>query len=254
METAKLSVHPQITDLFMVLEQNGLFKQKEEVKSLVGYIEGMEEKLGQMMGEIQDMHTQVSRLHDQTLRTKCTQLVGKAGDKIQQAKTMVSVTKDKLLTSAGNAVKTFKEKGRSALVQAMEAMRIPAALSHLKSGFSHTAETMRQSAGRLDVIREELHEVGGHMKNAGRALTGRPSKQAEKLESDKGVLAGLRGFLESCGKAFDRMERGADTLMSKIQNGKAPEDKKQSVKSELRQLKTGHTEQPKAPLQKEQAR
>ena len=49
METAKLSIQPQIIDLYAVLEQNGLFKQKEEVKSLVGYIEGMEEKLGQMM-------------------------------------------------------------------------------------------------------------------------------------------------------------------------------------------------------------
>lgn len=254
METAKLSVHPQIIDLYAVLEQNGLLKQKEEVQSLVGYIEGMEEKLGQMMGEIQDMHTQVSRLHDQTLRAKCSQLVVKAGDKIQKAKTMVSVTKVKLIDSAGNAVKTFKEKGRSALVQAVEAMRIPAALSRLKNGFSHTAEAMRQSAGRLDTMREELHEVGGHMKNAGRALMGKSAKQAEQLASDKGILAGLRGVLESCGKAFSHMERGADSLMGKIQNGKAPEGKKQSVKFELRQLKTGHTDQPKAPLPKEQAR
>lgn len=254
METAKLSVHPQILDLYAVLEQNGLLKQKEEVKSLVGYIEGMEEKIGQMMGEIQDMHTQVSRLHDQTLRAQCSQLVVKAGDKIQQAKTMVSVTKMKLIDSAGSAVKTFKEKGRSALVQAVEAMRIPVALSRLKNGFSHTAEAMRQGAGRLDTIRGELHEMGGHMENAGRALLGKGPKQAEKLKADKGVLAKLRGFLESSGKAFSDMERGADSLMSKIQNSKAPEGKKQSVKSELRQLKTGHTEHPKAPLQKEQAR
>lgn len=254
METAKLSVHPQITDLFMVLEQNGLFKQKEEVQSLVGYIEGIEETLGQMMNEIQDMHTEVSRLHDQTLRAKCSQLVGKAGDKIQQTKTMVSVMKGKLIDSAGSAVKTFREKGRSALVQAVKAMRIPAALSHLKNGFSHTAEAMRQSTGRLDTMREELHEVGGHMKNAGRALMGKPAKQAEQLASDKGVLAKLRGFLESCGKAFSKMERGTDTLMGKIQNGKAPPCKKQSVKSKLRQLKTVHSDQTKAPIQKEQAR
>lgn len=252
--TYTLGNHPQIIELLSVLEQNNLQQQREEVRVLVGYIEGMEEKLGQMMGEIQDMHTEVNRLHDQTLRAKCSQLVGKAGDKIHQAKTMVSVTKGKLIDSAGNAVKTFKEKGRSALVQAVEAMRIPAALARLKRGFSHTAEAMRQSAGRLDTMREELHEVGGHMKNAGRALLGKPAKQTKQIASDKGILAKLRGLLESCGKAFSSMERGADSLMGKIQNGKAPVDKKQSVKSELRQLKTGHTEQAKAPLPKEQAR
>lgn len=37
--------HPQIIDLISVLEQSGLQKQKEEVQALVGYIDGMEEKL-----------------------------------------------------------------------------------------------------------------------------------------------------------------------------------------------------------------
>ena len=41
--------HPQIIDLISVLEQNGLQKQKEEVQALVGYIDGMEEKLSQKM-------------------------------------------------------------------------------------------------------------------------------------------------------------------------------------------------------------
>ena len=44
--------HPQIIDLISVLEQNGLQKQKEEVQALVGYIDGMEEKLSQMMDEM----------------------------------------------------------------------------------------------------------------------------------------------------------------------------------------------------------
>ena len=248
METAKLSIQPQIIDLYAVLEQNGLFKQKEEVKSLVGYIEGMEEKLGQMMGEIQDMHTQVSRLHDQTLHAKCSQLVVKAGDKIQQAKTMVSVTKGKLMDSAGNAVKTFKEKGRSALVQAVEAMRIPAALSRLKNGFSHTAEAMRQSAGRLDTMREELHEMGGHMKNAGRTLAGKEALEAQKLEADKGALARLRGLFTSCGKTFAQMERGAGRLAEKAGGEKS------SVKTELRGLKPAQAGQRRQAAKKEQAR
>ena len=47
--------HPQIIDLISVLEQNGLQKQKEEVQALVGYIDGMEEKLSQMMDEMKEM-------------------------------------------------------------------------------------------------------------------------------------------------------------------------------------------------------
>lgn len=38
-QTVSLSAHPQILDLMEALEQNGLTKQKEDVQSLVGYIE-----------------------------------------------------------------------------------------------------------------------------------------------------------------------------------------------------------------------
>lgn len=253
-QAISLNVHPQIIDLYEVLEKNGLHKQKEDVQSLVGYIESMEYNLSVMMNEIQEMHTEVNRLHDKGIRAQCAKIVAKAEDKIQQVGTMVSVTKGKLVESDSNAVKAFKEKGKSALIQAVEGMRIPTALSKIKDGFSHAAQSMRQSAGQLDVIRGELHEVGGHMKNAGRAILGKPAKQADKLEADKGALAKLRGFLESCGKAFSNMERGADRLMEKMQRSKEPEEQKQSVKSELRQLKTEHSERSKAPVSKEQAR
>lgn len=252
METSNLNVHPQILDLYEALEQSELHKEKEEVQSLVGYIENMEYNLSVMMSEIQEMHSQVDRLQNKGVRAKCVQIVKTAEDKIGQAKTMVSIAKVKMIQSAGNAVKNFKEKGKSALVQSVEAMHIPAALSAMKNGFSRAAESMRQSAGRLDSIRDELHEVGGHMKNAGRALLGKPAKQSAKLESDKGILAKLRGFFDSCGKTFSKMERGADNLLGKMQRDNAPE--KQSVKSELRKLKSELSQQSKARLAKEQAR
>ena len=67
--------HPQIIDLISVLEQNGLQKQKEEVQALVGYIDGMEEKLSQMMDEMKEMRLEVGKLHDQGIRARCSQLV-----------------------------------------------------------------------------------------------------------------------------------------------------------------------------------
>ena len=51
-QTISLNVHPQILDLYEVLEKNGLHKQKEDVQSLVGYVERMEYNLSVMMNEI----------------------------------------------------------------------------------------------------------------------------------------------------------------------------------------------------------
>ena len=67
--------HPQIIDLIAVLEQSGLQKHKEEVQALVGYIDGMEEKLSQMMDEMKEMRLEVGKLHDTGIRARCAQLV-----------------------------------------------------------------------------------------------------------------------------------------------------------------------------------
>ena len=247
-QTISLNVHPQIIDLYEVLEKNGLHKQKEDVQSLVGYIESMEYNLSVMMNEIQEMHTEVNRLHDKGIRAQCAKIVSKVEDKVQQAKTMISVAKVKTIQSAENAVKAFQEKGKSALIHVVEAMRLPVALSKIKDGFSHAAQSMRQSAGQLDVIRGELHEVGGHMKNAGRVILGKPAKQTGTLEADKGALAKLRSFVLSCGKAFSEMERDTALTVERINGGRS------SVKTELQGLKAAQAGQRRQAASKEQTR
>ena len=52
--TYTLGEHPQIIELLSVLEKNNLQRQKEEVQALVGYIDGMEDKLAQMMEEMKE--------------------------------------------------------------------------------------------------------------------------------------------------------------------------------------------------------
>ena len=103
-QAISLNVRPQIIDLYEVLEKNGLHKQKEDVQSLVGYIESMEYNLSVMMNEIQEMHAEVNLLHDKGIRAKCAKIVTKAEDKILQVGTMVSIAKGKVVESAGAAV------------------------------------------------------------------------------------------------------------------------------------------------------
>ena len=105
---------------------------------------------------------------------------------------MVSVAKGQGGGIRWGGGESLWEKGKSALAQAVESMRIPAALSKIKSGFSHAAQSMRQYARQIDVIRKELHEVGGHMKNAGRAFW------ADR-QSKTGFWKQIKACLPSCG-------------------------------------------------------
>lgn len=118
-----LRKYPQIIELLAVLEQNGLMKERNEVLSLVDYIGAMEDKLAQMMGELQEMHGEVKQIRDKGLHARCTRLLDTAQEKVTQTGKMVSMVKNNFVRAAGNAVKTFKEKGRAALVQAVRAMK-----------------------------------------------------------------------------------------------------------------------------------
>ena len=66
----------------------------------MGYIDGMEEKLSQMMDEMKEMHLEVGKLHDKGIRARCSQLLGMAEGKIHQVKSMVSTAKENLISSA----------------------------------------------------------------------------------------------------------------------------------------------------------
>lgn len=184
--------HPQIIDLISVLEQSGLQKQKEEVQALVGYIDGMEEKLSQMMDEMKEMRLEVGKLHDKGIRARCSQLADTVEGKVRQTKVMVSTAKENLISSAKQMVQTFREKGRSALCHAAQALHIPSVLSRMGRGFAHSEKSMGQLAVRLDSMREELHQAGGHIKNAGLPLRERNPRKARNYLR-------IRVCLPSCG-------------------------------------------------------
>lgn len=104
-----LREHPQIIELLSVLEQNSLSKQKEEVQALVGYIDGMEEKLSQMMDEMKAMRLEVEKLHDKGIRA----LAGKEAleaQKLEADKGALARLRG-LFTSCG---KTFAQMERGA--------------------------------------------------------------------------------------------------------------------------------------------
>ena len=243
-----LREHPQIIELLSVLEQNSLSKQKEEVQALVGYIDGMEEKLSQMMDEMKAMRLEVEKLHDKGIRARCAQLVGTAEGKIRQGKTMLSTARTNFVSAAGRMLGTFQEKGRAALRHAVQALRIPSVLSRMGRGFAHAEKSMGQLAVRLAAMREELHQAGGHIKNAGLALAGEEPQESKELSADKGVLAKLRSFVLYCGKAFSEMDRDTALTVERINGGRS------SVKTELQGLKAAQAGQRRQAASKEQTR
>ena len=128
---------------------------------------------------------------------------------------MLSTARTNFVSAAGRMLGTFQEKGRAALRHAVQALRIPAVLSRMERGFSHASQAMEQCAGKLDVIREELHQAGSHMKSAGRALAGKEPLAAQELEADKALWPGCGACLRPAEKPFPRWSAARAALRKK---------------------------------------
>ena len=175
MSELKLTQHPEITGLLSVLEQNGLHKEQNEVKSLATYIDEMEGQLSAMNEELMQMHREISTIRDSSLKVRCEKLISSAEKQLWQAATAIRTVKHNCLCMARNAVDTFKANGKAALRRAVFAMKIPSTLALLQDMLARQAASAQKAAERLGGFQSELQEAGTHIRRAGRTLPGQRS-------------------------------------------------------------------------------
>lgn len=214
--TLSLRDYPQIIGLLSVLEQNGLHEQKQEVQHLVDYIESMEENMAHMQEEMRQMHSEMQRLRDRSLRGRCSQLVTFAEEKTFHAKAAVASVKSNLLSGCIKLLNRFEEKGQEAVQRMSDTLHIPQVLFRLQRSFGQAAAAMHQCAGRIELLRQELHESAEHVRNAGRVLLGKPCRQSTETAPDKGILTKLRILMESCSGVFSEMEKRTGRMVSEL--------------------------------------
>lgn len=249
-----LREQPEIRELFEVLEGNGLKKERQEVETLVNYLEGMESQFGQVIEELKEVRGQLEKIQDKGIKATAARLLDSAEGKVQEIGGQIVLVKTNLVRSAKNAVHDFKEKGVDALRKAVSAMKIPAALSVLKEGLHSGMESMERNAAKIGIVGGELNKAAQHTKNAGRALIGRRTKEPAEQKGDKGVLAKIQKAFLSFGRSFTAMEKAAEDAQKRMEQFCRGGEKKPSVKAELKQIKSQKTASQKIQPAREQAR
>lgn len=249
-----LREQPEIRELFEVLEGNGLKKERQEVETLVNYLEGMESQFGQVIEELKEVRGQLEKIQDKGIKATAVRLLDSAEGRVQEIGGQIAVVKANFVRSAKNAVGAFKEKGVDALRRAVSAMKIPAALSALKESLHSGMESMERNAAKIGIVGGELNKAAQHTKNAGRALIGRRTKEPAEEKGDKGVLAKIQKAFLSFGRSFSAMEKAAEDAQKRMEQFCRGGEKKPSVKAELRQIKSQKTASQKIQPAREQAR
>lgn len=225
----ELRNNPQIAELLQTLEENGLQKEKGEVSALVSYIGDMEQTLTAMFAEMQEMRKEVNLIHNSTVKAKCENLIQTAEGKIRQGIAAVAKAKNNLIASAKGAMQAFREKGKEALRNAVNAMKIPETLDKLGKVFHSFAVSMNESVQNVQNARMELGGAKKHLINAGRLFFGKGAKEQEFVKQDKGVLSRLQNLFAKMSSGFSSLENKSLNLADKLRYNRI----KDSVKADL---------------------
>lgn len=159
-----LREQPEIKELFQVLEENGLTKERQQVEAFVSCLKNMESQFGQVLEELKEVRGQLEELQDKGIRSAAVHVLDSADNKAQEIGSQLVLVKQNLVRSVKNAVEIFKEKGVDALRKAVSAMKIPTALSLLKGSLHRGMKSMNQNAEKIGNISTELHKAEEHGK------------------------------------------------------------------------------------------
>ena len=239
-----------------LLEENGRQGQAADLSALMWYMDGMMRQYETVLQELQDVRQQLAQEQRPTVKEAMQDAVEKLENKVQQGRTALTGLWERIAGCAARAVEGFKEAGVSALDQAVSALGVKRALEALQENLSGAVKDAKNSIEKVERMGHELRSVGGHLKNAGRAMTGRETQAVDggqegrfqsvvlaPMRTVKKMLSSMNNATLAAIGGVENLEQTAETVREVRAERKA--ERKPSVRKDLEE-KIGQTAAPAA--------
>ena len=168
-----------IQQLMKLLEENGRQDQAADLSSLMWYMDGMSRQYEAVLRELQEVRQQLSQAQEPSVKYVTQGTAAKLEHKAHQIKETLDSLWEKIAGCAASAVENFKEAGVSALDKAVSTIGVKNVLESLQEKISGMIADTKQNIEKVENIGHELRSVGGHLKNAGRAMTGKETQTVD---------------------------------------------------------------------------
>lgn len=165
-----------IQQLMKLLEENNRQGQAADLSALMWYMDGMSRQYDAVLQELQNVRQQLAQVQEPSVKYVMQSAAAKLESKANQIKETLDSLWRKIADCARSAVENFKEAGVSALDKAVSAIGGKNVLESLQEKISGMIADTKQNIEKVEDIGHELRSVGGHLKNAGRAITGKETQ------------------------------------------------------------------------------
>lgn len=186
----------EIMEQFLkLLSENGRAGQSEDLSRLLFYMDGMSRQLEAVHQELQTVKAQLAQAQDTPHKNTLQGMAGTLQSKVWQAQEKLDGLREKIMQCAANAVESFKRVGVTALDKAVSAMGIHKTLEAVQQNISSSLDDAKKNIEKVETLGHELRSVGGHLKNAGRAVIGKETQAIDGGQEGRfqaAVLAPMR--------------------------------------------------------------
>lgn len=232
-----LTDNREVAALLRYMIQHQQKQAHADFSDLLHTVSALEEQLRVTTAELKNVKRELHTMQGSLLpaqRSSGERLVKAAETALRQAGEQLRGIREKIVQAAKNTLENVRQAGISGLNGLSNLLGVRKGLRGLKAQMDWSATTLETGVSRMEAAGKELHGAGEHLRNLGRALTGKEplAKQAEKQAAALAPLRGLAG-------AFRKMEARAGHALGALDKlERAAEVKKPSVRETLKTLES----------------
>ena len=178
-----------------LLEENNREGQAADLSALMWYMDGMTRQYEAVLRELQNVRQQLDQEREPPVQYVAQRAAATLEHKAHQIKGTLNSLWERIAGCAAAAVKNFKEIGVSALDKAIAAMGVKNVLESLHDHLNNSIADTKRSIEKVENMGYALRSVGGHLKNAGRAMAGKETLAVDGGQEGRfqsAVLAPMR--------------------------------------------------------------
>ncbi len=219
-----------IRELIDLLKQNNP-SQGQEYAALLGQVGEMSQLLDKALRELQEVRTQLGGQKEGGVKLAVTKAAEAVEGRISAMRMALSDMKERIVKGAREAVEGFRHGGTRALDMTVSLLGIRKGLTAMKNSLESSLEDVQGSIRTVQNVGYEMRSVGGHIRNAAHAITGKePLPVADRGEGrfQAAILAPLRRERDTLGRLIGLVDSAIRKLEKLEQAARHPAAEKQS--------------------------
>lgn len=237
-----------VKKMLRLLEENGRQEEAKEFANLITAVDSMERQYNDVLAELQAMKRQLTQATEQ--RHPVKDILAKAAISAEQCLDSLNhelfMVREQIVSRAANAVSDFKRMGISALERAVSSLHVFDVLTSMQDNLLMSADDVSETIRKAKDMGRELRSAGAHLKNAGRAASGKDCQNVgggQEGRFQAAVLAPLRKLHSVLVEAsrVAQSARGAVVRLEKAAEKNRGKRERPSVRHRLEQASAPRT-------------